>query len=225
MGIPTVIGVSLLIFGIMSILPGNVAIAILGDRASLEAIEDLRDELGLNAPWYERYGGWIKDMLSGDMGKSLFLTQRPIKDLLASHFPITLNLTIYSMILAFAVGVSTRRYKRDAPGQLGRLSGQDHQHYRPFDTGILPGSGDSPPLRLCVQLAARLAVGESFENPRKTGANVLAVPHHGYFQVAFIARMTRSALLEVLLEDYMRTARAKGSRKGWWLSGMACAMR
>ena len=214
MGIPTVIGVSLLIFGIMSILPGNVAIAILGDRASQEAIDDLRDELGLNDPWYQRYGSWITSMVSGDMGKSLFLTQRPIKDLLASHFPITLNITIYAMILAFAVGVP-----------LGAISAMRPDSWIDYLARSISIIGLSIPvffLGLVILLIFAFVFSwqpdwqwvSPFKNPW-TNLQQMFWPSltTGYFQVAFIARMTRSALLEVLLEDYMRTARAKGLKE------------
>ena len=113
LAVPTVIGVSLLVFGIMEILPGNVAVAILGEEAVEEDILALEEELGLNDPWYDRYGRWVKEMVTfGDLGRSLFFTKRPVKDLIIDKFPVTLNLTIYGMIVAGAGWHSSWDHKR-----------------------------------------------------------------------------------------------------------------
>ena len=74
MAIPTLIGVSLIIFFIMAVIPGDVAIAILGDAANEKTVADLRETLGLNAPLHERYWNWVSGMFTGDLGNSLFFS-------------------------------------------------------------------------------------------------------------------------------------------------------
>ena len=97
--------VSLIIFIIMAVIPGDVAVAILGDAANQKTVAELREQLGLNAPLYERYWNWISGMFSGDLGYSVFLGGRPIAELMIEHFPVTLNLAVYTMIIAVVLAV------------------------------------------------------------------------------------------------------------------------
>jgi peptide/nickel transport system permease protein len=212
MAVPTLIGVSFIIFIIMAIMPGDVALARLGEAANPETLAMVRDQLGLNDPWYQRYGRWIKDMVTfGDLGLSVFRQGVPIKDLIKEHFPVTLNLSIYTMIVAVVLGVP-----------LGTISAIRHNTWMDYLLRVFSIIGLSVPvfwLGIMVILAQVtwfdwspqvqwVSPFDSFWTNLKQmfwPAIIL-----GYFQVAFIARMTRSALLEVLYEDYMRTARAKG---------------
>src|SRR6266852_9836121 len=82
----TLVGVSWLIFGIMWLIPGDVAIAILCEGANAERIAVLREQLGLNDPWYVQYGRWAKDMVRGHLGTSLFLANKPVKDLIVADY-------------------------------------------------------------------------------------------------------------------------------------------
>ena len=212
LAVPTVIGVSLLVFGIMEILPGNVAVAILGEEAVEEDILALEEELGLNDPWYDRYGRWVKEMVTfGDLGRSLFFTKRPVKDLIIDKFPVTLNLTIYGMIVAVLAGIP-----------LGIISALRRDTWVDYIARIFSIIGLSVPvfwLGVMILLLFAFTWGWQpsiqYINPfddfwgnfqQMTWPAVTL----GYFQAAFIARMTRSSLLEVLFEDYIRTARAKG---------------
>jgi peptide/nickel transport system permease protein len=212
MAVPTLIGVSFIIFIIMAIMPGDVALARLGEAANPETLAMVRDQLGLNDPWYQRYGRWVKDMVTfGDLGLSVFRQGVPIKDLIKEHFPVTLNLSIYTMIVALVLGVP-----------LGTISAIRHNTWVDYFLRVFSIIGLSVPvfwLGIMVILAQVtwfdwspqvqwVSPFESFWTNLKQmfwPAIIL-----GYFQVAFIARMTRSALLEVMYEDYMRTARSKG---------------
>jgi peptide/nickel transport system permease protein len=92
LAVVTLIGVSWLIFAILWMIPGDVAIAILGDGANPERVAALRAQMGLNDPWYVQYGRWAKDMVRGDLGTSLFIANKPVNDLIAEHllsFPKT----------------------------------------------------------------------------------------------------------------------------------------
>jgi len=213
LAIVTLIGVSLLIFCIMWIIPGDVAVAILGEGANAERIAALREYMGLNAPWYVQYGRWVKDMASGNLGTSLFLANRSIKQLIAEHLPITVNLAVYTMVFAVVVGVP-----------LGTISGIWRDSWVDYLCRVFSVAGLSVPvfwlgimiLLTLVQVFAwtpQLVWVSPFDN---LWGNVQQMFWPaitlGYFQVAFIARMTRSSLLDVLMEDYIRTARAKGLR-------------
>jgi peptide/nickel transport system permease protein len=211
LAVVTLIGVSWLIFAIMWMIPGDVAIAILGDGANPERVAALREQMGLNDPWYVQYGRWAKDMVRGDLGTSLFLANKPVKDLIAEHLPITVNLAVYTMTVAVIVGVT-----------LGTISGIWHDTVLDYVCRVFSVTGLSVPvfwlgIMLLLTLVRVFAwtpelvwispLQDFWGNLRQMICPAVTL---GYFQVAFIARMTRSSLLDVLVEDYIRTARAKG---------------
>ena len=212
LAIPTLVGVSLLIFFIMAVVPGDVAIAILGEGANSENVAIVREQLGLNDAWYVRYGRWIRDLATfGDLGESVFMQGIPIADLIVEHFPVTLNLAVYTTIVAVLVAVP-----------LGTISAISHNTWLDYLLRGFSIIGLSVPvfwLGLMIVLALvtwfkwipEVQWVSPFVDPW-TNLKQMVWPTLtlSYFQVAFIARMTRSALLEVMFEDYMRTARAKG---------------
>ena len=211
LAIPTLIGVSLIIFFIMAVIPGDVAIAILGDAANEKTVADLRETLGLNAPLLERYWNWVSGMLTGDLGNSLFFSGRAISDLLIETFPVTLNLAVYTMVIAVVLAVP-----------LGTISAIRHNTWIDYFLRVFSIIGLSVPvfwLGIMITLflvktfswQPELRWVSPFDDPWRN-FKIMVWPSFtlGYFQVAFIARMTRSSLLEVIHEDYMRTARAKG---------------
>ena len=211
LAVVTLIGVSWLIFAIMWMIPGDVAISILGDGANPERVAALREQMGLNDPWYVQYGRWAKDIVRGDLGTSLFIANKPVKDLIAEHLPITVNLAVYTMIVAVIVGVT-----------LGTISGIWHDTMLDYICRVFSVTGLSVPvfwlgIMLLLTLVRVFAwtpelvwispLQDFWGNLRQMLCPAVTL---GYFQVAFIARMTRSCLLDVLVEDYIRTARAKG---------------
>ena len=212
LAIPTLFGVSLLIFFIMAVIPGDVAIAILGEGANSENVAIVREQLGLNDAWYVRYGRWIRDMATfGDLGESVFMQGIPVRNLIVEHFPITFNLAVYTTIVAVVVAVP-----------LGTISALRHNTWLDHGLRVFSIIGLSVPvfwLGLMIILALvtwfkwipEIQWVSPFENPWANLKQMIwPTVTLAYFQVAFIARMTRSALLEVMFEDYMRTARAKG---------------
>jgi len=211
LAVVTLIGVSWLIFAIMWVIPGDVAVSILGDGANPERIAALREQMGLNDPWYVQYGRWAKDIVRGDLGTSLFLANKSVKDLIAEHLPITVNLAVYTMTVAVIVGVT-----------LGTISGIWHDTMLDYVCRVFSVTGLSVPvfwlgIMLLLTLVRVFAwtpelvwinpFQDFWGNLRQMLCPAVTL---GYFQVAFIARMTRSSLLDVLVEDYIRTARAKG---------------
>ena len=212
MAVPTLIGVSLIIFLIMDIMPGDVALARLGEAANPETLQMVRDQLGLNDPWYQRYGRWVKDLITfGDLGESVFRQGVTVASLIGEHFPVTFNLAVYTMIVAILLGVP-----------LGTISAVRHNSWLDYFLRVFSIVGLSVPvfwLGIMIILAQvswfnwspEVQWVSPFEdfwaNMKRMFWPSITL---GYFQVAFIARMTRSSLLEILYEDYMRTARAKG---------------
>ena len=212
MAVPTLFGASLLVFFIFNSLPGDVAVAILGRETTHETIELLREHLNLNDPWYQRYGRWVGEMATfGDFGQSLFRSGWTVKELIRAHLPVTLNLAIYTMVLGIVAGIP-----------LGALSAIYHNRPVDYVLRVLSVTGLSIPafwaglMILLILLTffrwrPELIWVSPFDSPwgnlKQMIWPVLAL---GYFQVAFLSRMTRSALLEVLRQDYMKTARAKG---------------
>lgn len=212
MAVPTLFGVSIIIFVIMAIMPGDVALARLGEAANPETLQIVREQLGLNDPWYQRYGRWVKDMATlGDLGESVFRQGVPISSLIAEHFPVTLNLSLYTIIVAVLLGVP-----------LGTISAVRHNTLTDHVLRIFSIIGLAVPVFWLGIMIILVQVtwfnwspqvqwvspfGNFWENLKQMFWPAITL---GYFQVAFIARMTRSSLLDVLHEDYMRTARAKG---------------
>jgi peptide/nickel transport system permease protein len=211
LAVVTLIGVSWLIFFIMWIIPGDVAVAILGDGANADTIATLRQQMGLDDPWYVQYWRWARNMATGELGRSLFIANRSVKELMVEHFPITLNLAVYTMTVAVMLGVT-----------LGTISGIWHDTWLDYLCRVCSVTGLSIPvfwlgIMILLTLVRVFAwtpelvwispFQDFWGNLRQMCWPAVTL---GCFQVAFIARMTRSSLLDVLMEDYIRTARAKG---------------
>lgn len=204
--IPLLIGVSLGVFLILHLTPGDPAALILGDAADQQTIELLRKDLGLDKPLYVQYFRFVWDALHGNLGKSTHST-RPVMDELRSRLPATLQLASAAMLLASIVGIG-----------VGIISAV--KKYSVFDniTMVMTLTFASMPsfwlglilmLVFAVQLAWLPAVGRGdFRNLILPAITLAATPS------ALVARMTRSSMLEVIKADYIRTAHAKGlSRK------------
>ena len=192
----TLVGVSWLIFGIMWLIPGDVAIAILGEGANAERIAMLRAQLGLNDPWYVQDGRWAKDMVREHGGTSLCIANKPVKDLLGEQDPVTVNLAVDTMTIAIIVGVT-----------LGTSSGLWSDTWLDDLCRLFSVTGLSVPvcwlgmllLLTLVRVFAWTSVlvwmhplHDVWGNRRQMVWPAVTL---GSFQVAFIARMTRSSLL------------------------------
>ena len=209
--IPVLIGVSVLVFLIMHLAPGDPALIMLGPKATAESLARLRQELGLDQPLPTQYVRWLGNVLKGDLGRSVQL-KREVTELLATRFSATLLLTAGAAVLAVLVGViagvtsAARQYSWLDRGAmltaligfclpvfwLGLLLQIGLAHQWP----IFPVSGmNSPGTKGLLDTLWHLVLPAV---TLSTGA------------VAIIARMTRSSVLEVIRQDYIRTARAKG---------------
>ena len=217
--IPTMFLVTVAVFVIMRIVPGDPALMILGegeegaaDNLTEEKLEKLRAKLGTDRPIYVQYGSWVGNMLKGDLGDSYFYEGKPeVTFYLKDRIPTTVELTLMSLILASIVAVP-----------LGVLSAIKQDSVSDYAARIITLLGIALPnfwvavmtiffLVLLFQWAPPLAYEKVWNDPW-TNFQQLIFPAIalGTSNMAFIARITRSAMLEVLREDYIRTARSKG---------------
>lgn len=204
--IPVLLGVSFLVFSIMSLTPGDPAQLILGENAPREAIEQLRDKMGLNSPFFIQYLTFVKNALMGDFGIS-YSTGRPVFEEIFSRFPNTLLLTILGTIIAILIGVplgilsATKQYSLiDSISMIAALIGASMPV---FWLGLM--------FILLFSVNLRWFPSGGFDSWKSV---VLPAFTSGIIYAGVITRMTRSTMLEVIRQDYIRTAYAKGLKKG-----------
>ena len=211
--IPTLILASLLIFAIIQLAPGDPVKMMLGPEATPEQIADERERLGLDRPVVYRYLVWVTDVAQLNLGRSL-VNRRPAVQLVAEAFPNTLRLTLTAMTLAVVLGL--------AAGIFAALNAN-----RPVDMAITSGASLSlsvPTFFLGIMLIYVFAVALRWLPPSGIGNEqasfvsnlqylVLPVATIMLGNLAVLSRFVRSAMLDVLGADYVRTARAKGLRE------------
>src|SRR5215472_3974392 len=208
--IPVLFGISVLVFGLVHLIPGDVAQILLGTQATDQQIETLRRTFGLDRPLPIQYVDWLSHILRGDFGVS-FRTNRPVLPDLVQRFGVTLQLTLTSMLIALLVAIplgvisaANRGRTSDSVSRVVALLGLSIPN---FWLGTL--------LILFVSLVLHWLPPVGFvsllDNPW-LGIQTLILPALalGTAVAAFIMRMVRSSLLEVLRQDYVRTAYAKG---------------
>jgi len=203
--IPVIFGVTIVVFLIVQMVPGDPAIILAGEGASNETVEDLRENLGLNEPLYQQYLSYISNVFQGDFGNSLKNNQ-PVLDEIMIRLPITIELAIYSILITVVIGLiagiisATRPYSiSDISVMVVALLGISLPS---FWLGLLLMYFFSVKLQLLP-----VAGWDSFANI------ILPAVTLGAGGAAIVARMTRSSMLEVVGQDYIRTARAKGLKE------------
>jgi len=228
--VPTLLGMTVVIFLMLAVTPGDPAELLLGERATKESLEAMREYLGLNEPLYVQYGLFLKRVVNLDLGETIWTREKVSKEI-GERFPATIELALAAMIISTFLGIA-----------LGILSAT--RQYSWFDYSSMLGSlvGVSMPvfwLALMLMLLFSLTlgwfpmsgrVGTDIEFPIITNFYVvdsilagngqalkdvllhLALPATALSTIplAIVARMTRSSMLEVLRQDYIKTARAKG---------------
>ncbi len=230
--IPVLIGMSLITFSIVHLIPGNPAQTILGEQATPQAIADLEERLGLNEPYFVQYGQYMLGLVQGDLGTSL-RTNNSISQEMWPYLAATIELTIFAMIFAVIIGVNAgiiSAWKQnswfDYVSMLIALIGVSmpifwlglmQQWWFAQELGWLPAFGRENPRDPVISIT-NLNVLDSLLNGRLdqmwTSFKHLILPGIalGTIPMAIIARMTRSSMLEVLRSDYIRTIEAKGSK-------------
>jgi peptide/nickel transport system permease protein len=208
--LPVLMLVSALSFAIVWIVPGDVAAEMAGPTATAEEMARLRARLGLDKPWFEQVVGWYGALLRGDLGESILLRQG-VASAILSRLPVTLSLTFLALAIALVVGVALGVFAAVRAGQAAdraamgaALIGFSVPDFWlglvlvwlfAVQLGWLPTGGYVPFTQSPLGWLRSLAMP----------AAALALT-----QVGLFARMTRAAMLEVLRQDYVRTARAKG---------------
>lgn len=203
--IPVMLAVTLVIFTLLYHTPGNPAQMMLGEQATQEQIDQLSEELGLYDPFFVRYFTYLGDLLQGDMGTS-YTTNRPVATELLARFPVTLKLASFSILIAVAIGIpvgiisATKQYSWfDNISMMIALVGVSIPNFWQgmmlmvvFAVNLkwLPATGITDPLGWILP---SITVGTS--------------------TAAIITRMTRSSMLDVIRQDYIRTVRAKGQKE------------
>ncbi len=204
--IPTVIGVSFIVFFLLYMSPGDAAIAIAGADAPPEVINNLRESLGLNRPFIVQYGSFLKNLFTKfDLGNS-YITKDPVTTKLLSALPNTLKLTFFSLSLAvvFGVffGVISAIKKHKFTDNIIMAIGLIALAMPIFWSGLL--------LILLFSVRLKMFPSSGFSTVKHMVLPGIAL---GLQSAAIIMRMTRSSMIEVLNEDYIRTARAKGLKE------------
>lgn len=208
--IPTVLLVLTLVFIALRLLPGDPAIAALGEYATPEQLQLFREQMGLNVPLWQQYFVFIWDMLTLDFGQSL-ISRTPVLNLLATNLPFTIELTIVATLIGLVVGVP-----------LGVIAAVNRNKLP--DTGVRVFSliGYAiPDFYLGALLLIVFSLNLGWFPINGGGVGFFDRLHHvllpavtlAMVKSAFIGRLTRTSLLEVLGKDYVRTARAKGARE------------
>ncbi|WP_409178245.1 ABC transporter permease [Brevibacillus fortis] len=233
--IPVLVGMSIIVFSIIRAIPGDPALTILGEKATPQAIADIREALGLNNPWYIQYFDYMKDILSGNLGESL-QTNAPISDEMMPYLAATAELTIVSMLIAVFIGVNA-----------GILSAWKQNSWFDYCAMLIALVGVSMPI-FWLGLMEQWVFAQELKWLPSVGRDdsrnpVEAITHFyildtmiagswdqlwevikhlilpgialGTIPMAIIARITRSSMLEVMRADYVRTARAKGLAQFW----------
>ncbi|QKY69892.1 ABC transporter permease [Lentibacillus sp. CBA3610] len=229
--IPVLVGMTLITFSIVHLIPGNPAQVILGETATATAIQDLEESMGLNEPYPIQYGVYVTDLLQGDLGTSL-RSKGEISTEILPRLAATFELTFFAMVFAIFIGVNA-----------GIISAWKQNSWFDFLAMLFALVGVSMPifwLALMEQWVFAQELGwlpaygrESSRDPMEPityfyvldsllhmdFARTVEVLKHlvlpsialGTIPMAIIARMTRSSMLEVMNSDYIRTVRAKGS--------------
>jgi peptide/nickel transport system permease protein len=203
--IPVMIGVTFVVFFIMQLVPGDPAVLLAGEGASKETIEGIREQLGLNQPLYVQYTDYLMNIFRGDLGVSLKNSQ-PVLDEILVRLPITIELAFFSIVITIVLGMAAGIISAIKPYSLTDVTvmlialigislpsfwfGLMLMYVFSVKLQILPVAGWDSILHIILP-AITLGAG---------GA-------------AIVARMTRSSMLEVIRQDYIRTARSKGLRE------------
>lgn len=204
--IPVLLGVSFIVFSILSFTPGDPVEMRLGDNYSEEAYQAMKEEMGLNDPFLLRYVKYIGNAVRGDFGNS-YRTSQPVLNELAARLPNTILLSAAAMLFAVLLGIplgvisATHQYSAvDNISMIGALFGVSMPN---FWLGLM----------LIVIFAAGLRwfPSSGFED---WASIILPAVTLSVNSLAMITRMTRSSMLETIRQDYIRTARAKGLKEG-----------
>lgn len=200
--IPTLLGIYILTFALMRVLPGDAAQFLEGDRGDEQSLAATRARLGLDEPLTTQFLLFFKDAVQGELGRS-FITNRPVSDMIGQAFPHTAALAICAMLIAVTVGIS-----------LGITAAMTQNSIWDNIARLIALIGVSVPV-FWLGLQLQILFGLQLRLLPVSGAGfdehlILPSVAASFGMMAVLMRITRSTLLEVLNQDYIRTARGKG---------------
>ncbi len=224
-------GVSVIVFFIVHVIPADPVGALLGGNAPPQLVDQMKHQLGLDKPIWAQFGDYMLGILHGNLGISL-KSNRPVTQDIAEYFPATLELAIFSIIISVALGVVlgilSAVYRNSWVDHFSRIFSILGVSMPVFWTGLilllifyyilgwLPGTGQLslftiPPHRITGMLLLDSILTGNWEAFRDGLAHIiLPAAVLGYSATASIARITRASMLDVLRQDFIRTAKAKG---------------
>lgn len=211
--IPVLFVVSIIVFLIIHLTPGDPATTMLGDEASTEKIQELREQLGLNLPLYQQYVNWLLGVFRGDLGTSYFMRD-PVTVAIITHLGPTVSLTIIAQIIALFIAIPVGIF---AAKRRGTASDQTVMGFSLLAMSV-PNFLLSLLLMLLIGVVLQWLPVAGYA-PLQSGLwshlQYLIMPGIalGAIQAALIARITRSSMLEVLNNSYIKSARAKGVKE------------
>ena len=231
--VPTLLGVSLIVFFMLRLTPGDPAELMLGERATEESLHQIREHLGLNEPLHVQYGMFMKRLMKGDLGETIFTRQKVWTEI-KHRFPATLELSVCALFISCFVGIilgivsATKQYSVfDYLSMLGALTGVSMPIFWlglvlmlifSVNLGWLPISGRLSVL-IDLEVVTNFYVLDSIITKNWVALKdsiwhlIMPAVTLSTIPTAIIARMTRSSMLEVLKQDYIKTALAKGLSK------------
>ncbi|MBW2613443.1 MAG: ABC transporter permease [Deltaproteobacteria bacterium] len=228
--IPTLLGVSIIVFLMLQAMPGDPAELLLGERATDKALFEIREHLGLNEPLYVQYGLFLKRLMKGDLGETIWTRQKVWTEV-KQRFPATIELAVVALFIACFFGVilgiisATRQYSLfDYISMLGALAGVSMPIFWlglvfmlifSVNLGWLPLSGRLS-IDVDLQIITNFYVLDAVLTRNWVALKdvlwhiIMPAVTLSTIPMAIVARMTRSAMLDVLRQDYIKTAKAKG---------------
>jgi len=231
--IPTLLGVSILVFSMVHLAPGDPALVMLGEHANKEAVDALREQMGLNRPLIEQYYFFITNAIQGNFGIST-ISGEPVLDEFMERFPATIELSLVALSFATIAGLfagiisAVKRYSIfDYASMTTALAGVSMPvfwlglmliYFFSVELGWLPVSGRLGYEFDIDQVTGLFLVDSILMNDYEAFWDalkhlILPAIALGTIPMAIIARMTRASMIEVMKEDYVRTAKAKGCTK------------
>lgn len=231
--IPSLLAISILVFLMVRMVPGDPAAAMLGQYVTEERVAEVREVLGLDQPLHVQYARWLVRAVQGDLGRSI-RSRRPVTEDILERLPATLELTLAGLFLALAAGIpmgvfaaTHRNSIFDRISMVGTVIGQSMPvfwlgiifiYVFSYALGMLPFSGRLDREANLQPMTGFYVLDSIFQGnwaALRSALAHLALPALALASVslALIGRITRSSMLEVLGQDYVRTARSKGLRE------------
>ena len=210
--IPTLLVIFSLVFVVVRVIPGDPATAALGDYASKQAVDALREKMGLNEPLPVQYFRFLDDLLHGDLGESM-ITGKSVSEQVLHVLPYSLELAVFAVLVGMALGIPLGVYtavKRNAAADhLGRIFSLAGLSMPAFYLSVLMM------LVFAIKLDLFPATGGGDLHDWADNLRHLVLPGVtlGVIMTASVTRLTRSTMLNILNEDYVRTARSKGLKE------------